>query len=305
MISLPTISRPLLAAALLVASTLPLDGQVGAWTKKEGGYYFGISFASTSADRDYGFEGEERPLFLDTARFAEGTIGISNVGMYGEYGFTDDLTGVLSTYYSVAVREAAIIERGSEGLQESQSASGLGETWVGLRYAVPGMPRGLAVGLNALWKIPTGSANKEVPLGTGRADYDFGLGLGTGFGPIGGERYGWVQASGAYRIRGARDNEIPYSIDAGVPLSSTFALHLLFDGIHSFADFESAAVREQQQNLSSLVGSSSFTRLTGGILYDLNDYTQLSIRYGQVLAGRNTLDSYTIGVGVAWIYGGE
>ncbi len=299
-------SRPplLLAAFVLLLAADQLSAQIGAWSKPAEGYYFGVSFASTTADHEYGFLGEERPLFRDTARFANGTMGISNVSIYGEYGFTDRLTGILSTYYTVAVREADIIERGSEGLVESASASGLGETRIGLRYALPGLPEGLAAAFNGLWKIPTGSANKEIPLGTGRPDFELGLGLGTGFGPIA-ERYAWVQGSAAFRIRSGRDNELPWSFELGLPVAKTFVLHALIDGTHSFADFEQAAGRsDPDATFIPLVGSQSFVRATGGLFYDLNEWTTLSVRYGATLSGRNSLASSTIGAGVAWTFDG-
>ena len=269
----------------------------GAWVKTPEGYYFKVGFTSITADKEYGLQGEDRPLFGDTVRFRDGTIGISNISVYGEYGFTDWLTGVISTQYSVAVREAEDLET---GLAETTSASGLSDIWVSGRVNLLPKSWKLAGAATLAWKIPTGSPNKEIPLGTGVADYEGALAFGTGF-PVGEDTYGYAQVSSGYRLRNRASNEVNWHVESGVQVIPGLALQAIFDGVHSTADFDDAAMSgNNDQVFTGLVNDQSFSRFSGGVIYDLSEEMQINFLYAKALSGINTLASSSISVGVAW-----
>ena len=293
--------RPLYPALfLLLCSAELLHAGGGAWVRTASGYYFKIGFTSLTADNEYGLEGENQPLFRDTARFANGTIGISNITLYSEYGLTDWLTSVISTHYSVIVREADVIERGMEGLVETESASGLADIWLGGRVRILPKEWKVAGAATLSCKVPTGSPHKEVPLGTGVIDYEGGLAFGTGF-PVGANRFGYAQVSGSYRLRNNAENEYLWQIEAGVQLLPTLGVQGVLDGTHSTADFEQAAMAvENSMEFNQLVGNQTFTRFSSGLSYDLSDQTELSLLYATTLSGMNTLNSGAISVGIAW-----
>ena len=283
---------------LLFAQSLQAGG--GAWVRTASGYYFKIGFTSLTAESEYGFRGEDRPLFRDTARFANGSFGISNITLYSEYGLTDWLTSVISTQYSVAVREADIIERGMEGLMESESASGLSDTWLSARVKLLPSDSKIAGALTLGWKIPTGSPNKEIPLGTGVADYEAALGFGTGF-PLGAETFGYAQVLGGYRLRNQASNEFTWQVETGVGVLPTLSLQLILDGVESTANFDEAAQNTENTLLfDELVGNQSFRRFNAGLLYALSDEMELNAQFGTTLSGVNTLNATSLSVGVAW-----
>ena len=292
--------------SLLFLTALPDDLQAvgGAWTKQKGGYYLGLGFGSTSGENDRGFRGEERPLYRDTLRFAGGSLGISNFTLYNEFGWTDWLTTQLSARYTVIVREADIIERGSEGLTINESASGFGDAWLGARLRLPTPTEWMVAAFNLDWKIPLGSTATEIPLGTGAADYEASLAVGAPF-TIAEDRHGYFQGGIGYRLRNRAEDELVWRLQGGVAVIPTLGLELTLDGVDSFADFENAEESDDDPIFNDIVGSQSWLHLTGGLTYALNDWTDLLVKYTTTLDGRNTLDGATISVGVAWKWDGS
>lgn len=286
----------LLVPLLLGAARVRGEAGGGAWVRTAGGYYFKLGFTSLTADREYGFRGEDRPLFRDTSRYRNGTIGISNITLYGERGITDWLTGVVSTHFAVAVREADDLET---GLTASESASGLADTWLSGRVQLLPDSWPVAGAVTLGWKIPTGSPNKKIPLGDGVADYEAALALGRGF-RIGEDRFGYAQAGGAYRLRNRFADEIHWYLEGGVKIIPTLGLQAVLDGVHSTLDFESETAQLEEELFNRLVGSQSFTRISGGLLYDLSDEMELTVQVAGTLDGTNTLDAGSFSIGVAW-----
>jgi len=282
--------------AVLLVSTLDLHAGGGAWNRKEGGYYIKVGPTFLSADREFGVDGNERDVFDDPTRFRNGSFGITNLGFYGELGLTDWLTGVLSTQYTVAVRQAELFN----GRDTSQSSSGLGDTWLDARVRL--LPDGGSVvgALNVGMKIPTGSPNQEIPLGTGVIDYQAALAFGTGF-PVGGERYGYAQVSAGYRLRKKASDEVHYQVEAGAHVAETLLLQAIIDGIHSTADFDAAAANPDDAIIiGSVASDQSFLRWSLGAIYRVGEDLDLNIGYGHVITGRNTLSAGSLSIGLSW-----
>lgn len=286
----------LLIPILLVGAALQVRAGGGAWVRTPGGYYFKVGFTSLTADKEFGLRGEDRPLFRDTARYRNGTIGISQITLYGERGITNWLTGVISTHYVVAVREAEDLET---GLTLSESASGLADIWLSGRLKLLPDSWPLVGSATVGWKIPTGSPYKKIPLGDGVPDYEVALALGKGF-TVGEERSGYAQASGAYRLRNKFADEINWQLEGGLKVISTLGVQAVLDGVYSTADFDHDITQLSDDVYNRLVGSQSFTRLSGGLVYDLSDEMELNVLVAGTLSGMNTLDAGSFSIGVAW-----
>lgn len=294
-------SRRLFASLLpllLIVGVADLHAGGGAWVRSAGGYYFTIGFLSITAEKEYGFDGEERPLYTDTARFRNGRIGITNLPLYVEYGVTDRVTVVLATQYTVVVREADIVAPGMEGLTESASASGLGDIRLSGRVGLLPASWPLVGSATLGVSIPTGSPNKEIPLGTGAADIEGEMALGHSFG-IDSARRGYLQASGGYRLRERAADEYLWHVEAGVDILPTLGLRAVVDGVASTARFDTLAA-DNTIFSDEFVGSQSYARVAVALTYAFSAGTELSFSLGKTLDGRNTLDAGTLGVGVAW-----
>src|SRR5262245_1580943 len=104
----------LLQLLFLLAAASTAAAQSAGWTRAADGYYVRIGLSSLTAAEQYGFDGESVGLFADTSSFRSGEFGVTDIGFYGELGFTDWLTGIASTQYTVAVREAQYVPTGRD-----------------------------------------------------------------------------------------------------------------------------------------------------------------------------------------------
>lgn len=264
----------------------------GAWNRKPDGYYIKLGPTFLTAYQEFNLNGDLRDIFNDPVNFRNPSFGITNIGFYGELGLTDWLTGTLSTQFSVAVREATL----PNGVDTSQSASGLGDIWLGGRIRL--LPDGgvIAGALTLGLKLPTGSPNQEIPLGTGVIDYEGTIAFGSPFVIAG--MQGYWQSSGGYRLRNRGSDELTYQAEFGVNIAETLMLQGVVDGVNSFADFDTSNVTGAM--VSTISSDQSFARWNAGFIYAIAPDTDLTVSYGHTFAGRNALSAGTFGVGIAW-----
>lgn len=290
--------RPIPFALILFAvSFTAARAGGGAWNRAADGYYLKLGFSSLTADREYGFRGEDRPLYRDSLTYRNANFGMTDISFYAEYGFTPWLTGVIATQYSVAVRD---VENVTTGVPESESASGLSDTWLSARVRLLPSHWPVAGAATVGVKVPTGSPLKEIPLGTGVVDYEGGLAVGAGF-PVLEETYGWAQASAGYRLRNVVEDEINWRVEAGIGIIPTLTFQAVLDGSASTADFEEGADNPGDDLIySRLVGNQSFTRASGGLIYALSDDTDMNVTYTRTISGINALQAGAFAIGIAW-----
>ncbi len=290
-----TIRSLSLPVALLLATLSTEAVAGGAWNRKSDGYYLKVGPVFITADREYDIWGEPRTIFNDPARFREGSFGVTNFVFYGELGLNDWLTGVLSTQYMVAVREAKQLN----GRDTSQSSSGLGDTWVSARVKLFPDEFGVAGAVTLGVKIPTGSARQEIPLGTGLVDYEAGLAFGRGF-PVG-PTSGYAQIGGGYRLRRDAGDEVTYQVEAGINLASTIMLQGIVDGVGTTSDLDAVAVDGQSGSAPmQFIADQSFLRWNVAFIYAATDLLDINIGFGDVVSGRNTLDAGSFSIGLSW-----
>jgi len=269
----------------------------GAWNRDEDGYYVKIGLASLTAEEEYGMDGERRLLFTDTSLFRNGEFGMTDISLYGELGITDWLTGVASTQYKVAVREALYRPTGRD---TTASASGLGDLWLGTRVRLLPRDKPYAASVTLSLKLPTGSPVQEIPLGSGIIDYEASAAVGSSF-PVYGDIRGYAQLSGGYRLRNSASNELNYLAEVGINLSEILMVQVVMDGIHSTADFDSDPVEPANAlGKRAFVADQSFNRWNVGVIYGATETMDINFGYSWNGSGRNTLASGGIAIGVAW-----
>jgi len=267
----------------------------GAWTQAIDDYYVKLSSTWSTASVEYGLDGQTTLLFPDSSVVRNGTFGTTEVGLYVEYGVNDWLTAVGSTHYKVIVREAQLT---STSRDTALSASGLSDSWIGGRVQ---LTRGdIASTATVSVKIPTGSPNQQIPLGTGVVDYEIAATVGRSI-PMGDARWGWAQGSVGYRFRNQAANDVTYTADGGVDVGSGVTIATRMDGLISGADFEEA-YRETDQTAARnrLIGSSTYHRWSAQVIYASSPGIHLNAGYGFVYSGRNVVAVHGLSVGIAW-----
>lgn len=280
------------AILLLTASARNMHAVGGAWLRDLAGYYVKLGGIWLTAHSQFGTDGLYSPLFSDTLNLRAQGFGATNIAFYAEYGIAPWLTGIVSTQYQVAVRQATFVPT---GLDTNQSASGLGDTWLSARMRLLPAGRAVSGALTIGVKIPTGSANQQIAFGTGKVDYEASVAVGSGF-AIGDITQGYTQFSAGYRLRTGAGNLVSYQAEAGLDAGPWLALQIVLDGVASEANFDNP----QTDPRTALVNDQSFTNLNGALIYKPSDDMEVSVGYGGCLAGRNTLKATSFQIGVAW-----
>lgn len=282
----------LLALILMLALGATARSNGPAWNRTDGGYFLRFGVTWLTASHEYGLDGRRHSLFEDTLNFRNAKFGQTDVAVYGEYGFTDWLTGIVQTQLRTVVREAYYVptERDS-----TISASGLTDVWLGARIRLLPLGSAYKVAANLGWKAPMGSPTQGIPLGTGASDYSIGAAAAAPYvlGPIGGQ----LQLASDFRLRNDASNEIAFAGQLDVDLGRGFIVQGIVDGVHSLAPFESG---DRGAINRSMVGDRTFSRWSVGVLLEADEGLDLGASFSDQFGGRNALEASSFAISATW-----
>ncbi|MEO0898214.1 MAG: hypothetical protein AAFY71_17515 [Bacteroidota bacterium] len=176
-----------LGITLIFLSTLTYAG--GGWVYKQGGGYFKFTQWWAVSPLSYDANGRltnQQP------------VGYYNTSLYGEYGLSDRLTGIV---YTPFFSRTTLFQPDSDPLLPSASQNGLGDIDLSLKY---GLYQGdkFVVSVTALWGLPTGRVGTDEnspATGDGEMNTMLRVDASTGFG-FGGVM-GWVNAYAGFNNR--------------------------------------------------------------------------------------------------------
>jgi len=312
----------ILAASVLVAVSMlcgwlpPAGAQ--AWTMPRGEAYLKLSYAKTDAARQYTFYGR-------TTDFIDGLAGDTfrdrSLYLYGEFGFSDEVSMILSIPYKrVFIRDQTFRFR----------TFAVGTVSAGVRLALLPLlgksPSATSAALNLMLGIPTGYTRNLAPsAGSGQVDIEALISVGHSFWPF----PAYAQVGAGYRYRSSmyglstavacqpgRDvscivdsrprfgDEWIYRIEAGItPFGGGILLQALAGGAWSLklptTGFSAVNPIPTRQRFLKIGGGVSIYpfRLAGmKHLVPLG----LNVQYFATPTGRNTLASRDLFVGVEY-----
>ncbi len=256
----------------------------GAWTQKQGGYYFKVGAGYSNSTRDIDASGKQ----IQKANMGE--LRDLNYSVYLEYGLLDRLTFVGSAPYK-RLRDIRILRDLNSVVTGTalERRSGFGDLEMGLRWLLASQPVVASVAVGG--KIPLWydeDPGTRVPLSSREVDADVRVLLGRSLYPF----PGYVTGEIGYRIRGgAFSNEALYALEAGV-MVNRFLFKGYISGIHTFG--ECNPVGEV-----GLIGDQNVLKLSPGVSYRLTDRLELSADLVHIAAGCNTAAGNTLLFGVA------
>jgi len=277
---------------LLTMMSIPSLAFAGGWTQKKGGYYAKFSLNNFSTREQFNLAGNREALnnqfSLRDAKFTD-----TNFGFYGELGVLEGLTLIANTSFK------NYNSTGFNTLTQQNfdnSASGLGDLYVGGRLRLLTLPFVLA--LQPMVKLPAGSKDKTIPLGSGQADAELRLQMGVAI-PIKIQNY--FTADIGYTSRGGAEfnDEIPYFAEFGIFPVRDLIVKAQIDGRKSTASITSP-MRAGQSNQNVLIVNQDFTRLWGGIIYSTSPTTQVSLEFSSTISGKNTVAGRAVYFGLAF-----
>ncbi len=262
----------------------------GAWTQKQGHYYFKFSINRFNSTSQYFLNGDREPL-ADNGNVTD----LSAFG-YLEYGLFDDLTFITAVPFKRINFSCAI-----EGCNDT--SSGIGDLWTGLRYRLS----------NSLWKvavqtdlkISSGYETEELkldsapPLGDGQTDFDLRLLIGRSIFNYS----GYINLDIGFRTRsGEPVDEVPYAFELGINLTKNYMLIGQIHGVRSISENANQNdFRIIDGKVQNFVGTGALEDFVKGqlqLIYKISPKFDLTFDFDQVLSGRNTSYSTTLGAGL-------
>lgn len=248
----------------------------GAWPREKNEIYSKLSLSRFESDEVFAPKKNKKLPGPDYSEFA--------TSIYGEYGVTDTLTGIVSlTHKSVESSSASV----------KSTESGFTDAWVFLKKGLFKAPFVLSSQVGV--KIPLGyDANSRPPLGDGQVDYEARLLAGKSFYPFAG--YG--NAEVGYRKRnGDFSDEIPYRLELGAFPAKGVLLKIALDGVSNLTNDKAS---DLGATLGPNVFDEEYLKLSPSLIFFNKKGYGFEIYYETLLSGGNTAAGQTIGVGLSW-----
>ncbi|NIR47934.1 MAG: hypothetical protein GWN55_03290, partial [Phycisphaerae bacterium] len=201
-----------------------MTAHAGAWLQKQGDYYAKISFNSLSTNEQYSFDGHRQALNTQFSNIMGSEFSAQNLTVYAEVGLTDWFTGVATTSFK---RYSTSGFNTTDQLNFENDANGIGDLYLGGRVRLLAKP--VVLSLQPMAKLPTGSDDSVIPIGTGSADGELRLQIGTVF-PL--PLHNYFTADIGYTKRGGQafNDEVPYFAEFGIFPVNSLILKAAIDG---------------------------------------------------------------------------
>lgn len=279
----------LLAFIVLILGGINMQGQ-NAWVRKAKGFYAQASLSSFSSKDYYSTDGV---LFN-----AGSTFNSQRLALYGEYGITDRITGILD------------VPLVFNNFSTTETVGGLGNVKIGLKY---GLLKSIPVSLEVSTEIPTDDginfANAKQPnslgiieqinLPTSDGEINFWTTLAASHSIFNGKTFGSLFVSANWRTK-----SFSHQIQSGLEIG-----HLFFDKLFLIGKLkiQERLTSDLNQGASFLFGEgTTFTTYGLTSMYKLNNHWNIVAEFSDftdfIAQKRNIYDGFTFSLGLALEY---
>lgn len=191
-----------------------------AWTKSHGSGFLKLDYSSIQATDLFNANGDV---------FPSRNLGSSIASFYGEYGITSKITAVAYVPFFANSSAGAFAAVGTTPALPSVSLSGFSDMDLGFRIALP--IKDIAVSVNILFGLPTGTPVQADGLSTGDGEFNQMLKIAVGTGKA---RW-WTQGAVGYNNRTkGYSSEFRYDFEFGYKFFNDRLLTILkINGVES------------------------------------------------------------------------
>ncbi|ALQ10406.1 MULTISPECIES: hypothetical protein [Pseudoalteromonas] len=266
------------SAIALSISLASVNVSAGAWVGEEGSGYIKLGYADYTSSKYRGnnptferFEGQNTSLYLEHG------LG-NNFSIYGSllhqsYEQEDSVTG-------------------------TSSASGFGDTEVGIRYQWQAEP--FVLSTSFLVKTPF-LYDEDDGLGNNQEDYEAKILLGKGL-----DKFGYIGAEVGYRVRTAEpSDEYRYLLEYGFNVNKNIYMRAKLDGILSAENADSSTSINAANLSNPLEFDSGKFELATGWNFDKNSSLAgfgIELTFTREIYGSNILQGNNIQFGITKVY---
>ncbi len=276
----------------IVVSTINVTTYAGGgWPQPKGKGYFKLSQWWIVADEHYTDAGLIDPNI---------TNGLFNTSLYGEYGFTDRLTGILYfPFFSRNTINNQVSATTGELIKAGEGLNSIGDTDLGLKYGLTKPGSKIALSATIRFGLPIGesSGGSENNLQTGDGEFNqmFLVDAGTSFGSSETPFYANIYAGVNNRTNDFSD-ELRYGAEIGVGLASKKLW--LIGRLAGITSFKNGKLASEINSTSIFANNAEVLNIGGEINYYVSDQLGVSAGITTPLSGKIIFAAPAYSVGV-------
>ena len=255
----------------------------GAWTQKKGKGYYKVDFRYLGGNKWYNSDGIKIPI----PDFKDVTVGV-----FGSYGITEDLTGIVGA----SLFKSISLDSTSSFAGSDPDVKGFGDVNLGLKCGLAHL--GCTVlSAKLILGLPTGKSTPDGGLWTGNSDFSQTIGteIGHSFYPA------LVYLSGGIsytnRSKGFSD-EFRYALEGGYKFFKNLSLIVR---IHSLI-----SVKNGNENVKGGFGifsnNQQYFAYNAELVYNVTDIIGLKAYYESGGAGKNITSAPVLNAGIFFTY---
>lgn len=266
----------------------------GGWPQKKGHGYFKLSQWWVISDQHYTDVGLIDP---------NTTNKLFNTSIYGEYGLTDRLTGIVYVpFFSRALFNNSVSGTTGEVLIPGEAINSFGDTDISLKYGLT--PKG-PVALSATVTLglplgnPRGGTAGNLQTGDGEFNQMIQIDAGKSYQLFGQNFYGNAYVGFNNRTRGFSD-EFRFGVETGVQLMNNRLLALV--RAYGVKSLKNGSLSEAITSTSVFANNSEHISISPEIGYKLNDNWGISANTAFAVYGRIIFASPSYSAGVFYTF---
>lgn len=260
----------------------------GGWPQKKKKGYFKLSQWWVISNQHYTSTGGIDP---------NGTRAIFNTSIYGEYGITDRLTGILYfPFFSRTLVNERVGANSGMLIKQGDAINSLGDTDISLKYGL--ITEGpIVMSVSATFGLPLGndSGGFDGTLQTGDGEFNQMLSVDiSGSIKVGGAYPYWSVNTGYNNRTGHFSDEFRYSAEVGITVKKWIAIARL-TGTKSMNNGDNAF---NNFGTSVFANNSEFVSISPELGYYITDKLGVTANYATAFYGKNIFanPSYSVGV---------
>lgn len=227
------------------------------------------------------------------------TNGIFNTGVYGEYGFTDRITGIAYVpFFSRAYFNNVVSGTTGKIIEEGEAINSFGDTEIGIKYGIT-LNKPIALSATLKLGIPlgnnSGGTTGRLQTGDGEFNQLIQLDAGTGYkiGKVG--AYANAYAGFNNRSNGFSD-EFHYGFEIGANLFDKKLTAIV--RLYGIKSLKNGDLGDQVNSTSIFANNSEHFTFSPELAFNFNKKWGVSATYATALSGRIIFASPSYSVGV-------
>lgn len=275
-------------ASFILLVTTPRVFAGGGWPQPKGKFFLKLSQWWVISDQHYTNTGQIDPNL---------TRGAYHTSIYGEYGITDRLTGIIYfPFFSRATLNKQVSGTTGMTISEGDAINSVGDTDISVKYGLAvGQPLAISATLTLGLPLGNDSGGRDGSLQTGDGEFNQIIAVDVSKSFQIGRYYPYLSLNAGFNNRTNNySDEFRYGAEAGITYKRLTAIVRLY-GVQSLRN---GLENFNAMGTSLFANNSEYLSFTPELAYNFSDAIGISASYGTAFSGQLIFanPSYAVGV---------